>query len=78
MRIVQYLSEDERDDLEDQTEELLLEKLEEYEYFEFTVINKIQVNGDEIDAVANGNPQGKPHPPSNFSLSLICSRLAWV
>ena len=57
---------DEQEELQDKVEELLKEKLEEYDYFEFTVINKINVNKGRITPTANGKVPG--HIMNQFSL----------
>ena len=56
--VLQYLPQDEQEELADEAEALLKKKLEEYEYFEFTVINKVNVNKEDIDPVANGKVPG--------------------
>ncbi|MEA3429720.1 MAG: beta-propeller domain-containing protein [Nanoarchaeota archaeon] len=60
------LTREEQDDLEDDAEKLLKEKLEEYKYFEFTVINKISVDKSEIKVVVNGKVPG--HVINQFSM----------
>ncbi|MBU0758598.1 MAG: beta-propeller domain-containing protein [Nanoarchaeota archaeon] len=57
---------DEQDELQDKAESMLKKKLEEYKYFEFTVINKINVDADEITPAANGKVPG--HIMNQFSL----------
>jgi len=54
---VYMLSSDDQDELEVKAEKLLKEKLEAYEYFEFTVINKIGLDGT-IDVKHNGKVPG--------------------
>ncbi len=62
MQIIQsyisYLSEDEQQKLSDEAEQRLKQELEKYEYFEFTVINKIGVDEGEIAIKANGKVPG--------------------
>ncbi|MBW3003884.1 beta-propeller domain-containing protein [Candidatus Woesearchaeota archaeon] len=53
------LTPDEQDELQKKAEELLLEKLEKIKYFEYTVINKVNVNGQTIEPVANGKVPGQ-------------------
>ena len=60
------LSRDEQDELQDTAEELLKEKLEEYKYFEFTVINRISIDKDQIIPEANGKVPG--HILNQFSM----------
>jgi uncharacterized secreted protein with C-terminal beta-propeller domain len=57
--VMQYLPQDEQEEIQDRSEELLKEKLEEYKYFEFTAINKVNVDGTEIDPSANGKVPGR-------------------
>jgi uncharacterized secreted protein with C-terminal beta-propeller domain len=49
---------EEQDELTDRAEEMLVEKLEEYEYFEFTVIHKISVDDGEIEVEETGKVPG--------------------
>ncbi len=55
---INYMGQQERDELEDKVQELLEKKLEEYEYMEFTLIHKISVDGDNIEIVADGQVPG--------------------
>ena len=52
------LTNDERDDLENESEKLLKEILDKMEYFEYTVINKIAVDGGDITVESNGKAPG--------------------
>ncbi len=54
-----YLDDDEEDELQEKAEDMLKEMLEELEYFEFTVINKISVDDGKIDVAANGKVPGQ-------------------
>lgn len=63
---VNYMDPDERDDFEDLVEKELEEKLEEYEYMEFTLIHKINVDEDDIRIDANGKVPG--HVINQFSM----------
>ncbi|KYK26243.1 hypothetical protein AYK26_05540 [Euryarchaeota archaeon SM23-78] len=56
---INYMDQDERDDFEDKVEEELKEKLEEYDYMEYTVIHKISVDKDDISIGADGKVPGK-------------------
>ena len=77
---VNYMTPDERDEFEDQVELLLKEKIEEYEYLEFTVINKIEVDNGDIDIAANGKDKAIPIiVPINETItnSIINKRIIW-
>jgi inhibitor of cysteine peptidase len=63
---VSYMTQEEMDEYQDIAEGMLKEKLEEYEFFEFTVINRIEVDEDHIDPKANGKVPG--HVINQFSL----------
>ncbi|MBD3203743.1 hypothetical protein GF327_05580 [Candidatus Woesearchaeota archaeon] len=65
-RYAQILDPDEQEELEDEAEILMKKKLEEYEHFEFTVINRINVDEDEITPEANGKVPG--HIINQFSM----------
>jgi len=64
--IIAGMTQDEQDNLQDQAEEKLKKKLEEYKYFEFTVINKVGVDDGKITPSANGKVPG--HIMNQFSL----------
>jgi uncharacterized secreted protein with C-terminal beta-propeller domain len=55
---VEGLSAEKQEDLELELEERLEDKIKEYEYFEYTVINKVKVNDGKIDIDANGKAPG--------------------
>jgi inhibitor of cysteine peptidase len=57
-RYIQYLPANEQDALQNEIQDKLKAKLEEYDYFEFTVINKVHVDKDKIEPVANGKVPG--------------------
>lgn len=57
-RFLYGLTQSEQDDLQDEIQLKLMNKLEEYEYFEFTVINKVNVEGPVITPVANAKVPG--------------------
>lgn len=61
-----YLPQDDRDLLWDEIEDQLAVKLEEFEFYEYTVINKIGVNNGQINVVGNGKVPG--HIMNQFSL----------
>ncbi len=63
---VNYLSPDEQKAFEEETQKRLKEKMNEYEYFEYTVINKISFDKDNIEIIANGKVPG--HIMNQFSL----------
>ena len=65
-RYTNYLKREEQDAINDEINKRLKEKLKEYKYFEYTVINKISVNNGEIEAVANGKVPG--HILNQFSM----------
>lgn len=48
-----------QDSLNDKAEELLKEKLEQYDYYEYTVINKLKVDNGQISLDANGKAPGQ-------------------
>ncbi len=55
---VRYLTTEEEEELEEKTEKMLKERLAQYEYLEFTVINKVNVDEDTIKPTANGKVPG--------------------
>lgn len=55
---VEYMPIDEQEELQDDVELAVKDRLEEYEFFEFTVINKVSVDGLSLDAVASGTVAG--------------------
>ncbi len=57
---------EEQEDMQDQVDALLKKKLEEYKYFEYTVIHKISIDGKDIEASANGKVPG--HIINQFSM----------
>ena len=57
-RYVGYLPETEQDSLEEKVDAKVKERLDEYEYFQYTVINKVSVDGLDIDVEANGMVPG--------------------
>lgn len=61
-----YMTEAEQEDFNDQVEEELQEKLDEYEYMEYTIINKVSVDNGKIEIVANGKVPG--HVNNQFSM----------
>lgn len=63
---INYMNQDEQDEFNDLVEEELKEKLEEYEYMEFTLIHKIRVDEDDIRIDANGKVPG--HVLNQFSM----------
>ncbi|MBN1275785.1 beta-propeller domain-containing protein [Candidatus Woesearchaeota archaeon] len=65
-RYTNYLSPDEADELEERMEAALEEELAKYDYFEYTVINKVAVDGLDIEPVANGKVPG--YVNNQFSL----------
>lgn len=56
---VESLTQNEQDDLQDKVEELLEAKLKRYEYFEFTVINKLKVDSGKIELAGDGKAPGR-------------------
>jgi len=61
-----YIPYDEQELIWDQVDEQLQQKLKEFEYFEFTIINRIRVSGSDINVQANGKVPG--HIINQFSL----------
>jgi len=57
---------DEQEELRDEAEILLKKKLNETKYLEFTVIHKVEVDGEDIEPVANGKVPG--HVINQFSM----------
>ncbi len=65
-RYIGYLKRDDRDFIQGEINKRLKEKLKEFKYFEYTVINKVSVDDGEIEAVANGKVPG--HIVNQFSM----------
>ncbi|MBN2459592.1 beta-propeller domain-containing protein [Candidatus Woesearchaeota archaeon] len=63
---VGYMTEKEQQDFSDELDAELQEKLDEYEYMEYTIINKIGVDDGDISIVANGKVPG--HVNNQFSM----------
>ena len=63
---IEYMDQDEQEEFQDKVEELLQEKLEEYEYMEFTLIHKISVDEGDITIAADGKIPG--HIINQFSM----------
>ncbi|MFC2175220.1 beta-propeller domain-containing protein [archaeon] len=61
-----YMTQDEQDDFEDKVELMVKEKLEEYEHFEFTIINQLGVDNGDISIGATGKVPG--HVINQFSM----------
>ena len=61
-----YLPRDDQDLLWDEIEDRLAVKLEEFEFYEYTVINKIGVKNGQINVIGNGQVPG--HIMNQFSL----------
>lgn len=68
-----FMTSEEREELQDKVDELLVKELEEYEHFEYTVINKLSFADGEIDVKANGKVPG--HVINQFSLDEFDSNL---
>jgi len=70
MQIVQtyanYMTEKEQQDFSDQVDTLLQKKLDEYDYMEYTIINKVSVDNGDIEIAANGKVPG--HVVNQFSM----------
>ncbi len=58
MSYLNYMSQEEQDALRDRAEEILQEKLEQFKHFEFTVVNKLAVDGGEVTVKENGKVPG--------------------
>lgn len=54
----EIMSTEEQEELGNTAEEMLIKKLEEFEYFQYTVINKVAVDNGEIDIEKNGQVPG--------------------
>ncbi|MBD3209493.1 beta-propeller domain-containing protein, partial [Candidatus Woesearchaeota archaeon] len=65
-RYVEYLPGDEQDELQEEIELATKERLQEYDYAEYTIINKVAVDGLDIDVVADGMVPGSIN--NQFSL----------
>ncbi len=63
---VDYMDDEEQQEVQDKVEELLEKKLEEYKYMEFTLIHKISVDEDDIRIAADGKIPG--HVINQFSM----------
>ncbi|MFH1399718.1 MAG: beta-propeller domain-containing protein [Candidatus Woesearchaeota archaeon] len=63
---VNLMDNTQRQELQDKAEELLIKKLEEYEYREFTIIHKITVDGMDISVEGNGKVPG--HVINQFAM----------
>ncbi|MBN2458205.1 beta-propeller domain-containing protein [Candidatus Woesearchaeota archaeon] len=61
-----FMPNDEREELEDRVYELLEERLSEYDCFEYTVINRISVDKEDISIAGNSRVPG--HIMNQFSL----------
>ncbi len=61
-----YLSREEQDELEEKIEKMLSNKLEAYEYLEWTIIHKITVDNGDISINADGKVPG--HVINQFSM----------
>ncbi|MFP4524479.1 MAG: beta-propeller domain-containing protein [Candidatus Woesearchaeota archaeon] len=57
-RYVRFLPEQEQDSLEEKVETEVKEELEQYDYFQYTVINRVSVDGLDLDVEANGMVPG--------------------
>jgi uncharacterized secreted protein with C-terminal beta-propeller domain len=63
---INYMTESDRQNFEDNVDELLQKKLDEYEYMEYTIINKISFDKEDISIDANGKVPG--HIINQFSM----------
>ncbi|MBN1793288.1 beta-propeller domain-containing protein [Candidatus Woesearchaeota archaeon] len=61
-----FMTQEEQEDLRDEAEALLKKKLDEYEHFEYTIVNRISVNNGDIEVEANGKVPG--HIMNQFSM----------
>lgn len=55
----QMLTQDEQQDLSDKADKKMREEMKKYKYMEYTVINKISIDGNKIEPVANGKIPGR-------------------
>src|SRR4030043_1800215 len=60
------MDDNDQQDFQDQVDAELQKKLDEYEYMEYTIINKQSVNNGEISIAANGKVPG--HVNNQFSM----------
>lgn len=65
-RYLASLPEDEMDDLQEKIDLEVKERLEEFKYMEYTIINKLSVSDGEIELQANGKVPG--HISNQFSM----------
>ncbi len=63
---VNYLTREEQDAMQDQAEILLKQELAKYEYFEYTVINRLGYDNGQISVDSNGKVPG--HVINQFSM----------
>jgi inhibitor of cysteine peptidase len=63
---VSYMTDTEQQDFSDQVDTELQKKLDEYEYMEYTIINKVSVDNGDIEIAANGKVPG--HVVNQFSM----------
>src|SRR4030043_384140 len=63
---VNYMDDSDQQDFQDQVDTELQKKLDEYEYMEYTIINKVSVDNGEISIAANGKVPG--HVNNQFSM----------
>jgi len=63
---VNYMTDTKQQAFNDQVDEELQKKLDEYEYMEYTIINKVSVDKGDIEIAANGKVPG--HVNNQFSM----------
>src|SRR4030043_482439 len=63
---VNYMDDSDQQDFQDQVDTELQKKLDEYEYMEYTIINRVSVDNGEISIAANGKMPG--HVNNQFSM----------
>ncbi len=65
-RYLEFMSRDEQDALQDEAKKITKEKVEEFDYLEYTIINKIAVKNGNINVEDNGKVPG--HIMNQFSM----------
>ncbi len=66
MTYTESMTPEEQDDFQDEAEKMLESRLKQYKYFEYTIINKVNVDDGKITPVANGKVPG--HIMNQFSM----------
>jgi inhibitor of cysteine peptidase len=59
LKHISRLNKSEQDKIQDQIEKLVKEELDKYDYFEFTIVHRINIDKDKITPEANGKIPGR-------------------